>query len=85
MSASVLARATVAPAPAALVGLVPVRLHPEVMHVTAGLRLNLELLDDVGLLVARIGTRCPEIVLVDTDVLGWPKGLCRLRARCVRT
>jgi hypothetical protein len=83
MSASVLDRARVASAPAELVGLVPVRIHPDVRRATAGLRLNLELLDDVGLVVARIGICCPEIVLVDADMLDCPEGLCRL-ARSLR-
>jgi hypothetical protein len=83
MSAAVLTRAPVAPAPAELVGLVPVRLHPDLRRATAGLRLNLQLLDDVGLVVARIGICRPQIVLVDTDMLGCPKGLCRL-ARSLR-
>lgn len=83
MSASVLERARVAPAWTELVGLVSVPLHRDIRRVTADLRIRVELSDAVGLVAARIESRCPEIVLVDADLLGCPEDLCRL-ARSLR-
>jgi hypothetical protein len=83
MSASVLERARIAPAWTELVGLVSVSLHRDIRRVTADLRIVVELSDAVDLVTARIERRCPEIVLVDTDLVGRPDGLCRL-ARSLR-
>ena len=83
MSTFVLERARVAPASTELLGLVSVSLHRDIRRVTAGLRIRVELSDAVGLVAARIESRCPEIVLVDTDLVGCPGGLCRL-ARSLR-
>ena len=78
MGATVLDRPLAAPPEAELVGLLPVVLHPDVRRLAADLRVNLELSDTVGLVVARIASRCPEIVLVDADLVGCPERLCRL-------
>jgi hypothetical protein len=83
MGAIVLDRPLAAPAIVELVGLVPAPLHPDVRRAVEGLRFNLELLDDARLVAARIESGCPEIVLVDADVLGCPEALCRL-SRSVR-
>ena len=78
MSASVLERTRVAPARQELVGLVSVALHRDIRRVTAALRITVELSDAVALVAARIESSCPEIVLVDTDLVGRPDGLCQL-------
>lgn len=84
MNAPVPDRASVATVPAKLVGLlglVPASLQPDIRRTAADLRVTLELSDAIGVVVARIESRCPEIVLVDTDLLGCPEGLrCRVRS-----
>ena len=78
MGATVLDCPRAASSEAELVGLLPVALHPDVRRVAADLAVKLELSDAAGLVVARIASRCPEIVLVDSDLLGCPEALCRL-------
>lgn len=83
MSTVVLERSRVAPASTELVGLLSASLQRDVRRVTADFRIKVELSDALGLVAARIESRCPEIVLVDTDLLGCPEGLCQL-ARSLR-
>lgn len=66
-----------------VVGLMGRELHPQVHRALQGLRLTLELSDARSLVVARIESACPEIVLVDTDLVGCLTDLCRF-ARSLR-
>ena len=42
----------------------------------AGFNVRLELSDATDVVVARIETSCPRILLIDTDLLGRPADLC---------
>lgn len=65
------------------IGLVAAGLHDSVSRAVRGLSLNLELSDSAGLVIARIESACPTLVLVDGDLLGCPADLCTF-ARSLR-
>ena len=71
------------PRPLEAIGLMPPALHLEVRRAIAGLHVQLELSDTAELVVARLEGDCPDIVLIDTDLLGCPSDLCRF-ARSLR-
>lgn len=75
-----------APPPTALiegVGLVAAGLHEAVSRALGGLPVSLELSATVDLIVARIESACPALILVDGDLLGCPADLCSF-ARSLR-
>ena len=65
------------------IGLVPPAMHADVRRAIAGLHLRLDLSGTAALVVARIESACPELLLIDTDLLGCPVDLCRF-ARSLR-
>ncbi len=65
------------------VGLIPAALHPEVRRAIAGLHVKIDLSGATELVVARIESDCPAILLVDADLLGCPEDVCRF-ARSLR-
>jgi hypothetical protein len=65
------------------VGLVAAGLHDGVWRALRGLPLKLELSDSVDIVIARIESACPALVLVDGDLLGCPADLCSF-ARSLR-
>lgn len=69
--------------PLEAVGLVLPALHPEVRRALAGLHVHLELSATAELVVARLESDCPQLLLVDTDLLGCPADLCTF-ARSLR-
>ena len=71
------------PGPLDALGLVAVDLQPSVRDVMAGFNVRLELSDATDVVVTRIETSCPRILLIDTDLLGCPVDLCRF-ARSLR-
>ena len=64
-------------------GLVPVAMRSEVERATRELGLKLECLAAEDLAVARIESGCPNILLIDADVVARPGDLCRF-ARSLR-
>lgn len=70
-------------APLAAIGLMPLALHPDVRRAIAGLHVRLELSETADLVAARLESACPELLLIDTDMLGCPADLCRF-ARSLR-
>ena len=72
------------PGPLEALGLVAVDLQPSVRGVMAGFNVRLELSDATDVVVTRIETSCPRILLIDTDLLGCPADLCRF-ARSLRS
>lgn len=74
---------TFAAPPIEAVGLIPAALHPEVRRAIAGLHVHLDLSGATELVVARIESDCPAILLVDADLLGCPEDVCRF-ARSLR-
>ena len=71
------------PRPLDALGLVPAAMHPEVRRAIAGLHVNIDLSAATELVVARIESDCPAILLVDADLLGCPEDVCRF-ARSLR-
>jgi len=69
--------------PLEAIGLIPPALHPEVRRAIAGLHVQLDLSDTAELVVARLESACPELLFIDTDLLGCPVDLCRF-ARSLR-
>lgn len=69
---------------AEVVGLLHPALHDGARSVLAGLQIRLELSSATELIVARIESACPELVLIDTDLVGCPDELCRF-ARSLRS
>lgn len=65
------------------VGLVASAIHPDVRRAVAGLHVRLDLSATTELVVARLESACPELLLIDTDLLGCPADLCRF-ARSLR-
>ena len=65
------------------IGLMPPALHRDVRRAIAGLHVRLELSGATDLVVARIESACPELLFIDTDLLGCPADLCRF-ARSLR-
>ena len=72
------------PGPLEALGLVAVDLQPSVRDAMAGFNVRLELSDATDVVVTRIETSCPGILLIDTDLLGCPADLCRF-ARSLRS
>lgn len=70
-------------APLDAIGLVAPPLHPDVLHAVAGLHLRLDLSDRADVVVARLESACPALILIDTDLMGCPQDVCRL-ARSLR-
>ena len=71
------------PGPLEALGLVAVDLQPSVRCVMASFNVRLELSDATDVVVTRIETSCPDILLVDTELVGCPADLCRF-ARSLR-
>jgi len=69
--------------PLEAIGLIAPALHADVRRAIAGLHVQLDLSDTTELVVARLESACPELLLIDTDLLGCPVDLCRF-ARSVR-
>jgi DNA-binding response OmpR family regulator len=65
------------------IGLIPPALHPDVRRAIAGLHMRLDLSGTTEIVVARLESSCPELLLIDTDLVGCPVDLCRF-ARSVR-
>lgn len=65
------------------IGLVPHALRATVAHIVAGMPLQLTFLESADLVVARVESDCPDMLLLDTDLLGCPSDLCRF-ARSLR-
>lgn len=57
-------------------GLVPLDLHADVARIVAGMPVRLTLLESVDLVVAQVESDRPDILLIDTDLLGCPSELC---------
>ena len=72
------------PGPLEALGLVAVDLQPSVRDVMAGFHVRLELSDATDVVVTRIETSCPPLLLIDTELLGCPADLCRF-ARSLRS
>lgn len=70
-------------APIKAIGLIAPALHPDVRRAIAGLHVQLDLSEATELVVARLESACPELLLIDTDLLGCPADLCRF-ARSLR-
>ena len=69
--------------PLQAIGLIPPALHPDVLRAIAGLHVQLDLSGTTELVVARLESDCPALLLIDTDLLGCPVDLCRF-ARSLR-
>ena len=69
--------------PVEALGLIAHDLQPVVRAALTGFNVRLELSDATDVVVARIETSCPRILLIDTDLLGRPADLCRF-ARSLR-
>ncbi len=57
-------------------GLIPRALHADVARIVAGMPVQLTLLESADLVAARVESDCPDILLIDTDLLGCPADLC---------
>lgn len=64
-------------------GLVPIAQQSEVERATRGFGLKLELLAVEDLAIARIESGCPDVLLIDADLVACPGQLCRF-ARSLR-
>ena len=71
-------------APIRAIGLMPPSLDPDVRRAIAGLHMQLDISEATELVVARLESACPELLLIDTDLLGCPADLCRF-ARSLRS
>ncbi len=69
--------------PPEALALVPEALQPEVVRACERLQLKVECLAAVDAFVSRVESACPPLLLVDTDLLGWPLDLCKF-ARSLR-
>lgn len=67
----------------AVLGLAPLHVHPAIARTLSEFHVTLGMSDDTGLVVARIESSCPDLLLIDTDLLGYPGDLCRF-ARSLR-
>ena len=65
------------------IGLVSPAMHGDVRRAIAGLHMQLDISPATELVVARLESACPELLLIDTDLLGCPIDLCRF-ARSLR-
>jgi DNA-binding response OmpR family regulator len=63
-------------APLVAIGLIPQALHQEVRRALAGLHVQLDLAATADLVVARLESDCPDLLLIDTDLVGCPADLC---------
>jgi hypothetical protein len=66
------------------VGLVAAGLHQSVSRALSRLSLRLELSESADIVIARIESACPALILVDGDLLGRPADLCSF-ARSLRS
>jgi len=71
------------PRPVEALGLIAHDLQPAVRAAMAGFNVRLELSDATDVVVARIESGCPPLLLIDTELLGCPVDLCRF-ARSLR-
>ena len=69
--------------PVEALGLVPVALHRSIERVAFPFNLKLEWETATDLFVARIESACPDLLIVDTDILGCLSDLCSF-ARSLR-
>ncbi len=63
--------------PLEAIGLVSPAMHADVRRAIAGLHVTLDLSESTEIVVARIESTCPELLIIDTDLLGCPEDLCR--------
>ena len=69
--------------PLEALGLIARDLQPAVRAAITGFNVRLESWDVTDLVVARIESGCPPLLLIDTELLGCPVDLCRF-ARSLR-
>jgi DNA-binding response OmpR family regulator len=64
-------------------GLIQCDLQPQVRLAMREFNVRLDMSESTALVVTRVETRCPDLLLIDTDLLGCPGDLCRF-ARSLR-